>query len=96
LVVVDTIIDVTTEHHTTGTATGTVIAGGGTWDTTVDTSGMEGFSVDNIIGTIPQAGGPGLFVGVLDASYTCSGGTLTLMTSDPVENVPVTVVFQAG
>jgi hypothetical protein len=96
VIVVDDIIDVTTEHHTAGSATGTVQAGGGTWQTEVDTSGMDAFSVDNILGTIEQTGGPGLFVGVLDATYTCSGGTLTLMTQDPVENVPVMVVFQAG
>jgi hypothetical protein len=96
VIVVDDLIDVTTEHHTAGSATGTVQAGGGTWQTEVDTSGMDAFSVDNILGTIEQTGGPGLFVGVLDATYTCSGGTLTLMTQDPVENVPVMVVFQAG
>jgi hypothetical protein len=55
---------------------------------------MEGYSIDNIIGRFPLQGGPGLFVMMLDGSYSCGGATLTYTTIDPVENTSVTVVMQ--
>jgi hypothetical protein len=94
VVVVDEQIDVTTEMYSRGTATGQVSASGGTWEVTSDTSRMEGYSIDNIIGRFPLEGGPGLFVMLLDGGYTCSGNTLTFTTIDPVENTPVTIGMQ--
>jgi hypothetical protein len=88
-------IDVTTEMYSQGTASGRIAASGGTWDVSeTDTSELEGFAIDSIIGEYPLAGGPGLFVLLGDGNYSCSGGTLTYTTLDPVENAPITITFR--
>ena len=83
IVIVDEQIDVTTEMYSRGTATAQFSASDGNWEVTSDTSGMEGYSIDNIIGRFPLQGGPGLFVMLLDGGYSCGGDTLTLHNARP-------------
>jgi hypothetical protein len=95
ITIFDEQIDVTTELYSRGSASGRISATGGTWNVTqADTSQMEGFSIDNILGEFPLAGGPGLFVLLQDGQFTCSGSLLTYMTTDPVEDSPITITFR--
>lgn len=87
-------IDVTREQYTRGSASAQIATSNGVWEVSeVDTSSMDGYMIDNILGEIPLVGGPGLFVLMADGTYTCAGGLLTYTTIDPVQEQSFTITF---
>ncbi len=94
ITIFDDQIKVTTELYSRGTASGRISTVGGSWQVSdTDTSAIEGFAIDSIVGEYPLAGGPGLFVLLGGGSYTCSANRLTYMTTDPVDGSAISMTL---